>query len=146
MLIYIGADHRGFELKESLKIYLKESGYEIVDVGNPIFEQVDDYPDFGIAVAKEVSLNPENSRGILICGSGVGMDVVANRFKNVRSVLASTPDQAASSRNDDNTNVLSIAADFLTESEVKKILTIWLQTDFSVEERHRRRLEKIDKL
>ncbi|MDO8429773.1 MAG: RpiB/LacA/LacB family sugar-phosphate isomerase [bacterium] len=144
MLIYIGSDHRGFKLKESLKIYLKESGYEIADVGNSVFDQADDYPDFGKAVAKEISLDPENSRGILICGSGVGMDVVANRFKNVRSVLASTPDQAASSRNDDNTNVLSIAADFLTESEVKKILTIWLQTDFSEEERHRRRLEKID--
>lgn len=146
MLIYIGADHRGFKLKESLKNYLKESGYEAVDVGNSVYDQADDYPDFAKKVAKEVSLNSSESRGILICGSGVGMDIVANRFKNVRSVLASTPDQAASSRNDDNTNVLSLAADFLTESEAKKILTIWLETDFSGEERHKRRLEKIDQL
>ena len=144
MLIYIGSDHRGFTLKESLKNYLKESGYEMVDVGNSVYDQADDYPDFGKKVAEEVSLNPENSRGVLLCGSGAGMDIVANRVKNVRSVLASNPEQAADSRTDDNTNVLSLAADFLTENEARKILTVWLQTDFSGEERHRRRLNKID--
>src|SRR3989344_295012 len=147
MLIYIGADHRGFKLKEALKNYLKESGYqEVTDAGNHQYDKNDDYPDFGVKVAEKVSLDPENSRGILICGSGVGMDIVANRFANVRSVLASNPEQAEDSRIDDNTNILSLAADFLTESEAKKILTIWLQTDFSEEERFRRRLEKIDKI
>ena len=144
MLIYIGADHRGFKLKESLKNYLKENGYEVVDSGNDHYNQADDYPDFGKAVAKEISLDPENSRGVLICGSGVGMDIAANRFENVRSVLVSAPDQAVASRNDDNTNILSLAADFLTEDQAKKILTVWLQTDFSEEERHRRRIAKID--
>jgi ribose 5-phosphate isomerase B len=146
MLIYIGADHRGFKLKESLKVYLKESGYEVVDVGNNKYDENDDYPDFASAAARKVSLDPENSRGILICGSGVGMDVAANKYKNIRSALVTTPDQAAISRHDDNANVLSLAADFLTESEAKKILTVWLQTDFSEEERHRRRLEKIEKI
>ncbi|OGY63363.1 MAG: hypothetical protein A3I89_01805 [Candidatus Harrisonbacteria bacterium RIFCSPLOWO2_02_FULL_41_11] len=147
MLIYIGADHRGFKLKEALKNYLKESGYqEVTDAGNHQYDKNDDYPDFGVKVAEKVSLDPENSRGILICGSGVGMDIVANRFANVRSVLASNPEQAEDSRIDDNTNILSLAADFLTENEAKKILTIWLQTDFSEEERFRRRLEKIDKI
>jgi ribose 5-phosphate isomerase B len=146
MLVYIGADHRGFRLKEFLKKYLQEGGYEVKDVGNHRLDPEDDYPDYAMKVAKEVSLNPEQVRGIIICGSGVGVDVVANKYPNVRSALASTPDQAVSSRRDDDTNVLSLAADFLTEREAEKITSTWLQTDFSEEERHRRRLEKIEKI
>lgn len=146
MLIYIGADHRGFSLKEFLKKYLQENGYEAVDVGNKKLDPNDDYPDFASKVAKEVSLDPEHSRGIVICGSGVGVDVVANKYPNVRSVLAATPDQAMDSRNDDDTNVLALAANYINESEALKITKIWLQSDFSEEERHRRRLEKIEKI
>lgn len=147
MLIYLGADHRGFKLKEELRRYLAdECGYEVVDLGNHRLDENDDYPDFAILVARKVSLDPTNSRGIIICGSGVGVDVVANKFKNVRSALAANPDQAMSSRKDDDTNVLSLAADFLTETESKKVVQVWLQTDFSGEERHRRRLEKIEKI
>jgi len=146
MRIYIAADHAGFLLKEQIKQSLREKGHQVEDVGNSKLDTADDYPDFAALVARKVSLDPENSRGILICGSGVGMDIVANRFANVRSVLASNPEQAEDSRIDDNTNILSLAADFLTENEAKKILTIWLQTDFSEEERFRRRLEKIDKI
>lgn len=143
MLIYIGSDHRGFKLKESLKIYLKESGYEVVDVGNTNYDQADDYPDFAALVGRKISLDPENSRGILICGSGVGVDVVANKFKNVRSALAFNAEQAIAARSDDNTNVLSLAADYLNEEEAKKIVSAWLKTLFSGEERHNRRLKKI---
>jgi len=146
MLIYIGADHRGFKLKEFLKKYLEEAGYEVHDLGNSKHDIDDDYPDFAMKVAKEVSLNPGGARGILACGSGIGVDVVANKYRNVRSALASTPDQAASSRRDDDANVLSLAADFLTEREAEKIVSTWLQTDFSEEKRHRRRLEKIEKI
>jgi len=146
MLIYIGSDHRGFKLKEELKKMLTDSGYDIRDMGNRRLDEADDYPDFGEKVAEQVSLDPINSRGILLCGSGVGMDVVANRFRNVRSVLAMIPDQAVNSRNDDNTNVLSLGADFVTVNEAKKIVTAWLQTDFSEEERYRRRLKKIDEI
>lgn len=144
MLIYIGADHRGFQLKESLKNYLKGSGYEVVDVGNDKYVAGDDYPDFAALAAKKVSLDPENSRGILICGSGVGVDVAANKFKNVRSALAFNAEQAAASRSDDNANVLSLAADYLDEDSAKKILSVWLATNFSGEERHQRRLRKIE--
>jgi ribose 5-phosphate isomerase B len=147
MIIYIGADHRGFKLKEFLKQYLvSECGYEVVDLGNNRLEENDDYPEFASLVARKVSLDPTNSRGIVICGSGVGVDVVANKYKNVRSALAANPDQAMVSRKDDDTNVLSLASDFLTESESKKVVSVWLQTDFSGEERHRRRLEKIEKI
>lgn len=146
MLIYIGADHRGFKLKESLKNYLKESGYEVVDVGNANYDQADDYPDFAALVGRKISLDPDNSKGILICGSGVGVDVAANKFKNVRSALVINSDQAMASRNDDNTNVLSLAADYLNEEDAKKILSTWLKTSFSGEERHARRLKKIEEL
>ena len=146
MLIYIGADHRGFQLKESLKSYLKTSGYEVVDIGNDKYLATDDYPDFAALVARKVSLDPENSKGILICGSGVGVDVAANKFKNVRSALAFNTEQAAMSRSDDNANVLSLAADYLEEAEAKKILTVWLATPFSGEERNQRRLRKIEDL
>lgn len=144
MLIYIGADHRGFQLKESLKNYLKNSGYEMVDVGNDKYIAGDDYPDFAALVARKISLDPETSRGILLCGSGVGVDIAANKFKNVRSALAFNTEQAAASRSDDNTNVLSLAADYLSEDDAKKILSVWLATDFSGEERHQRRLRKIE--
>lgn len=144
MLIYIGADHRGFQLKESLKTYLKDSGYEAVDVGNDQYVATDDYPDFAALVGRKVGLDPENSRGVLICGSGVGVDVVANKFKNVRSAFALNPDQAVASRNDDKTNVISFASDYLSEEEAKKILSAWLAAPFSGEERHVRRLKKIE--
>lgn len=146
MLIYIGADHRGFKLKESLKIYLKESGYEVIDVGNTEYDENDDYSDFAALVARKISMDPENSRGVLFCGSGVGVDIVANKYKNVRSALVATPDQAMASRHDDNANILSLAADFLTEEDVKQILSVWLKTEFSGDERYCRRLAKIEKI
>jgi ribose 5-phosphate isomerase B len=146
MTIFIGADHRGFELKEKLKQFLVNKGYTVFDKGNDHYDQNDDYPDFAAAVAKEVGEDPDNRRGILICGSGVGIDVVANKFYRIRSVLANNPDQAFSSRNDVDTNVLCLAADFLDEEAAKKILSVWLQTSFSKEERHKRRLRKIGEI
>jgi ribose 5-phosphate isomerase B len=146
MLIYIGADHRGFRLKGVLKAHLNNRGYEVVDCGNERYEEGDDYPDFAAAVAKKVSENPEENRGILICGSGVGVDIVANKFKGVRSALATTPEQARLSRHDNNANVLSLAADFLSENEMREIVNVWLATSFPGEEHHKRRLGKIKEL
>jgi ribose 5-phosphate isomerase B len=143
MIIYIGADHRGFNLKESLKAFLQQSGYTIVDSGNAVLDENDDYPDFAAKLAKEVAIDPENRRGVLVCGSGVGVDVVANKFKNIRSSLVTTPDQAYLSRNDDDANVLSLGADVTDDQMAKKILSVWLQTPFSGEEKHQRRIEKI---
>lgn len=144
MLIYIGADHRGFRLKESLKQYLKNSGYEVVDVGNEQLVEGDDYPDFAALAARKVSLDPVNSRAILICGSGTGMDIVANKFQNVRSVLALNPDQVVSSKNDDDTNVLCFASDYIDPAEAQKIAAAWMSASFSGEERHKRRLRKLE--
>ena len=146
MLIYIGADHRGFNLKETLKKFLKDQGYEVVDVGNDHYDENDDYPDFAKLAARAINQDPINRRGILICGSGVGMDIVANRFKGVRSALAINSDQVYLARNDDDVNVLSLPADFLNEDDAKKILGTFLQTPFSGKENFQRRLGKIRQL
>jgi len=146
MLIYIGADHQGFQLKEILKKFLEDQGYEVVDVGNDHYDENDDYPDFAKLVARAIKQDPSNRRGILICGSGIGMDIVANKFKGVRSALVSNPDQAYLSKNHDDTNVLSLGADFSDEEQAEKILSTWLATPFSNKEHHKRRLEKIRQL
>lgn len=146
MVIYIGADHRGFKLKEYIKQVLASEGYEVVDVGNTQYDEADDYPDFAAAVAKKVSGDYENGRGILVCGSGGGMVIVANKFMKVHAVIGFLPDQVFDSRNDDDTNVLVLAADFLKNEEAVKIVQTWIQTPFSGEERFRRRLDKISQI
>ncbi len=145
-MIYFGADHRGYKLKEALKVYLKELNFNFDDLGALELNPEDDYPDYAILVAKKVAEDPEKNRGILICGSGVGVDVTANKFKGVRSALIFNTEQARMSRNDDNTNVLSFSADFTDENLAKEILKIWLETPFSRLERHVRRVEKIKKI
>ncbi|MCX6702607.1 MAG: RpiB/LacA/LacB family sugar-phosphate isomerase [Candidatus Wolfebacteria bacterium] len=147
MIIYIGADHRGFNLKETLKKFIKEEiGYEVVDLGNEQLDENDDYPDFAMKVAKEVQSDSNTRRGILICGSGVGMDIAANKFKGIRSVLAINSDQVLLSRKDDDTNVLSLASDFINEESAKQVVNAWLRTPFSGEEKNKRRLVKISGL
>lgn len=143
MIIYLGADHRGFNLKERLKDFLRNQGYEIADMGAARYEESDDYPDFARAVAENVGTDPEGSRGVLICGSGVGVDIVANRFPNVRSAVAISADQIYKARHDDNANVLSLAADFISEADTQRIVKVFLATPFSGEERYKRRLQKI---
>lgn len=144
-MIYLGADHRGYKLKEALKNYLKELDCDYEDFGAFELNPDDDYPDFALAVASKVAENPEENRGILICGSGVGVDVVANKIRNIRSALGFGVKQVQMSRNDDNTNVLSLSADFISESLAKEIVKIWLETPFSGLEHHARRIEKIKK-
>ncbi len=146
MLIYIGADHRGFNLKERIKGFLRERGYESFDVGNAKYDANDDYPDYAEKVAKGVAAEPGRDKGILICGSGVGMDIVANKFKDVRSVLALSTDHVFDARHDDNVNVLSLAADFITEEDAFKIVGIFLETPFAGDAKYKRRLEKISQI
>lgn len=146
MLIYLGADHRGFKFKESLKSYLKDKGYEVVDFGAEGLKPEDDYTTYARLVAEKVSKSPEASRGILICGSGVGVDVVANKFKDVRSGLAISTDQIYAARHDDDINVLSIAADFTAEEDVLNIVRIFLLTPFGAEERYKRRITQIGEM
>jgi ribose 5-phosphate isomerase B len=147
MTIYLGADHRGFALKEKLKQMLAGEGYDIVDCGAAALVPDDDYPDYARAVAEMVGkgLGDGNDRGILICGSGFGMDIAANKFRAVRAVLPMSPDHAYQARHDDDANVLALAADFTDEAMAEKIVKTFLSTPFAKEERYRRRLEKIAK-
>ena len=137
---------RGYKLKEALKIYLRELNYVWEDLGAKELNPKDDYPDFALSVAKKVAENPEEDRGILICGSGVGVDIVANKIKGIRSALCFDVKQTQMSRNDDNVNVLSLASDFISEDLAKEIAKIWLETPFSGLEHHARRIEKIKKI
>lgn len=146
MKIFIGADHRGFRLKEQLKVLLEEQGYEVVDGGNTVHDPDDDYPDFVLNIAKQLQKAPEASRGILICGSGVGVDIAANKFAKIRSVLATNPEQAAEAREHENVNVVSLSADHISLDEAQKIIKNFLNTDFPLVERHVRRLKKIEKI
>ncbi len=146
MIIYVGADHRGFKIREYLLKFLKEKGYEAVDMGDVKYDENNDFVDFAEAVARKVSVDYEHSRGILICGSGVGVDVVANKFLNVRAGLAVTPNQAFDSRNDDDTNVLALGANYIDDAEAAKIVITWLSTPFSGEPRFERRLKKLSAL
>jgi ribose 5-phosphate isomerase B len=143
MLIYIGADHRGFQLKESIKKHLTDSGYTVLDKGNTVHDEADNYPQFAKAVAGEIQSDPAGRRGVLVCGSGAGMCIVANKFPGIRASLTASPDQAGAVKEQDDVNVLCFASDFTDEDAAKKILAVWLQTPFSAEPRYRDRLEQI---
>ncbi|MBI2035670.1 MAG: RpiB/LacA/LacB family sugar-phosphate isomerase [Candidatus Liptonbacteria bacterium] len=145
-MLYIGADHRGFALKEELKKHLVKTGYEFQDLGAFQFDKEDDYVDFAQAVAEKVSADPENNNGILICGSGHGMDMVANKYKGVRAALGFNEKVAVQSREHENSNVLVIASDWVDQEMASVIAVSWLKTKFSGEERHLRRLQKIKEL
>ena len=142
-MIYLGADHRGFELKNKIKNFLEELGYDYEDLGASIYNKEDDYPDFAKAVAEKVAANA-GEKGILICGSGVGIAIAANKIKGIRAGTILKPEQARATVNDEDLNILSLSADYLSEDEAKEIVKTFLETKFSNEERHRRRIGKID--
>lgn len=145
-MLYLGADHRGFQLKETIKAFLQERNFAFEDLGAFEYNKDDDYPDFALAVAKSVAENPKENRGILLCGSGMGMDVVANKVKGVRATVAYSPESAAHARANDDVHIITLAGDILSEEQAKGIVTIFLNTKFSGEERHLRRIEKIKKI
>jgi len=147
MKVYLGADHRGFKLKEELKTWLTEEGFGVEDLGAFEYDPNDDYPVFAERVARRVAegfkTDPINVRGIVFCGSGVGVDIVVNKFKQIRSGLAINSEQIRSARFDDDINILAIPADYIKIDEAKKIVKIFLETPFSQEEKKKRRLSEI---
>jgi ribose 5-phosphate isomerase B len=147
--IYLSGDHAGFEIKEKIKPWLIKKGFKIEDIGPFNSNPEDDYPDYVIPMAKLVAKNP-NNRGIIIAGSGQGEVIAANRIKNIRTALyygSSPPEQILKlSRKHNNSNVLSLGAFFMDENLIKKAITVWIQTPFSNETRHKRRLKKIERL
>ncbi|TSC67678.1 MAG: ribose 5-phosphate isomerase B [Parcubacteria group bacterium Gr01-1014_73] len=158
MRILIASDHAGFELKNALFRFLKEKKFEVVDCGPDKLEPDDDYPDFVAPIAEEVSADEKSQTlGIVIGGSGQGEAMCANRFPRVRAAVFYGSSRLnlesekrfnliALSRQHNNANVLAIGARFVSEEEAKKAVLLWLETSFSGETRHLRRIEKIDKL
>ena len=143
MNIYLAADHRGFELKNKLKEWLVDEGHEVTDLGADKYDEGDDYPDFGIPLAKQVSASKEKSLGVTICGSGVGMSVATGKVEGVRSVVVSDAVMTQAARRDDNINVIALGSDFIDFEKAKEIVKAAIETDFSGEERHKRRVGKI---
>ena len=156
--IFIGSDHRGFELKNKLVAALSGSAtpaqqisayaddgseYTVSDLGPFQYDPADDYNDSAIAVARAVAEHP-GSRGILVCGSGNGVSIQANRIKGIRAIAPTLPDLARLGREHNDANVLCLSADFLDYNKVAELANIFLNTKFSGEERHARRNNRLD--
>jgi len=141
MKVFIASDHAGFDRKQQLANKL-EQGYEVFDLGPYELNPEDDYPIYAKKVALAVKENPQ-SMGILVCRSGEGMAIAANKFNGIRAAIASTRDQAIETRQDNDSNVLSISAGDLSDKEAFEISKAWLDTPFSELQRHERRLHEI---
>lgn len=141
-MIYIAADHAGFELKQLVTQLLSSSGKQFEDLGPESLDPADDYPDFASAVAKKVQAEPQ-AKGILICGSGQGMCIAANKFGGIRAGQAWNEQTAKAGRNDDDINILCLASRHQTTDEIKPIIKAFLDTPFDAVDRRIRRLEKI---
>lgn len=145
MKIYLGTDHAGFELKEKIKSYLQENEHEVEDCGASAFDNNDDYPDF-IAIAAKKVADDKDSKGIVFGKSGAGECIVANKIKGIRAVLGFSKENVEISRLHNDANVLSLGSAFINESMAKQLVKIFLETSFSNEERHVRRIEKITQI
>ena len=156
MKIFVGSDHAGFGLKEKLIAYLKELGHEVEDKGPFEYNEEDDYPYFIIPVAREVSMRPNEVRGIVLGGSGQGEGMSANKFRNVRATVyygggqCVVPEEHESiikiSRADNDANILSLGARFITEEEMKETVKEWLDTPFKNTEKYQRRITKMNRI
>lgn len=146
-MIYLATDHAGFELKEKVKEFLQKEGYEVEDFGAHSLDPEDDYPDFISKAAEAVSKNPE-SKAIILGGSGQGEAIVANKFPNIRAAVyyGRLEQMPALTRQHNDANILSLGARFLSEEEVIKTVKLFLETQFTNEERHQRRIAKIKKI
>lgn len=143
MRVSLGSDHRGVNLKAKIGEFLVEAGHEVVDLGTNNTESCD-YPDIAIAVAKAVSCG-ESARGILVCGTGIGMAITANKFDRVRAATCNDEVTAEMCRRHNDVNVLCLSGDMLGERNIENLVRIWLETEFEGG-RHARRLEKISQL
>jgi ribose 5-phosphate isomerase B len=144
MIIAVGADHAGFLLKEYVVDFLKQLGHEVHDLGAHNTEP-SDYPDFSLAVARDILLK-NAERGILICGSGVGACVAANKFPGIRAATCHDSFSAHQGVEDDNINILCLGARVIGNELAKELVKIWVSSEFSGAERHKRRLAKVEKI
>jgi len=147
MKIYIGADHRGFQMKEQIKSWLATQNVQVEDMGNDRLDPQDDYVDFARPVAEKVSTATDtDTRGILVCGSGIGVSMTANKFSNIRCGLGFDEEQVEDGRNHDDINILALASDQTDFEKAKRLIAIFLHTPFAKDEKYRRRIEKIQQV
>ncbi len=143
-MTYLGADHRGFALKEKVKGWLNEWQYYLKDLGAESLDPNDDYTKYASLVSE--AIKGGDNRGILICGSGVGVDVAANKYDGIRASIGKNVDQVRAGREDDDMNVLVIAADYTKDDEAKDMIKTFLETKFDKAPRHQKRLDDIKKI
>ena len=150
MQIFIGADHRGFKLKDKIEAYLAKRNYPVEDVGALTYDENDDFTLFAASAAiKVIGSDDDDPRAILICGGGQGMAIASNRFKGIRAVIATSPEDAKIARHDNNSNVLSLPARLMESNDDElwqSIVETWLDTPFSGKERFVRRNNQLDEL
>jgi len=142
MIIAIGSDHAGLEMKERVKIILEELGHKVIDFGTHSKESVD-YSDYGLNVARAVAAS-EATRGVAVCWTGNGMTIAANKIKGIRATLCLSKDMALYARSHNDSNVLTLSQKYIDEKDLRDIIVTWLETEFEGG-RHARRLEKIKK-
>ncbi len=147
MKVYLASDHAGFKLKNEVIAWVKEKGHEPIDLGPFAYKEDDDYPDFVKLACKEVSADP-TSRAIVLGASGEGEAIVANRFPKVRAAVyyGGNREIIKLSRNHNDSNVLSLGARFLNDTEAKEMVDLWLGASFSGDERHIRRIKKLEEV
>jgi ribose 5-phosphate isomerase B len=146
MIIYLGADHAGYELKNVISEYLVHSGHEVKDLGAKTLDEEDDYPRYAYSVAGQILGSNDDDRGILICGSGQGMAMAANRVNGVRAALCWNEESARASRRDDDANVLVLPARFIDSRDAEDIVDAWLKTAFAADPKYKRRLDELEEL
>jgi ribose 5-phosphate isomerase B len=147
MKIFIGADHNGFEYKDKLAQALKMAGHEVIDEGDMTIDPNDDFPQFATKVVTELlAANDPEAKGLLICGSGQGMAMAANRFKGIRASVCWNIHEARASRNDDDSNVLCLSSKYLSLDEAGSIMATFLATPFAGAPRFIRRIQQLDQL
>jgi ribose 5-phosphate isomerase B len=140
--VLVGADHRGFNLKNKVVEYLRNKDWNVTDLSNK-YDPDDDYPDIAVSLGEKVVT--DQALGVLICSSGAGVCAVANKVKGVRAAMAINPRQARKMKEDDDINVICLSADFASEEENLEIVEVFLQAVFAAEERFIRRIKKISK-
>lgn len=144
MNIFIAADHRGFELKNKIIEHLQEKNIRIEDLGNYQFDPQDDYPLFARKVAQAVLQNPAEHVGIVICGSGVGVSIVANRFRGIRCAIGFQKEQVVHARENDHINILALPSDYVEFEKTKELINAFLETEAKQDEKYYRRIKEQD--
>ena len=154
-MIYLGSDHGGFDLKEKIKRWLTLWEYAWEDMGNTYYDQEDDYPQFAFAVAEKIVEEEEKGKkfpvpwkdrpkGIVCCRSSAGIVIAANKVIGARAAVSNSVRSAKHNRSHNDVNILALSGDWLEDYQAKKVIKVWLETEFSGEERHVRRLKQIE--